>query len=425
MKRPAGRFLFLCKKNMLQKVLDTMSNKAFGQNTPASESLMNTFNRLPVAFNRGEGVFLWDTENKQYIDALGGIAVNILGHSHPEISKTISEQADKLLHVSNLFHIEEQAELGVKFCKISGMDRVFFCNSGAEANEAAIKIARLHGNNNDIDTPTIITTNNSFHGRTMATLSATGNEGLQKGFTPLLSDFIHVAYNDIAEIEQHSNNENVVAVMVEPIQGEAGVIIPDAGYLNELRALCDKNNWLLILDEIQTGMGRTGSWFAYQHEGILPDVMTSAKALGNGIPIGACAAMGAAAEVLTPGTHGSTFGGNPFACAVAHKTIEILEQEELVNNAAEIGSYLLKKLQHTLAINSRVTNIRGKGLMLAVELDHAYEDLAKQFLEAGLVVNITGGGKVIRLLPAAIIDKSDADSITDIIASVLDKLPTK
>ena len=386
---------------------------------------MNTFNRLPVAFTKGDGVVLWDTENKQYLDALGGIAVTILGHSHPEITQTITEQAEKLLHVSNLFHIDEQAELADKFCQISDMDRVFLCNSGAEANEAAIKIARLHGNNNGIKTPTIITTQNSFHGRTMATLSATGNETLQSGFTPLLPDFVHVPYNDVKAIEKQAKNKNIVAVMVEPIQGESGIIIPDTGYLKALRDLCDKNDWLLILDEIQTGMGRTGQWFAYQHEGILPDIMTSAKALGNGIPVGACAATGKAAEILTPGTHGSTFGGNPFASAVALKTIEIIERDNLVDHAAKMGAYLLKKLQHTLAINSRITNIRGKGLMLAIDLAKAYDNLAEKFLDAGLVVNITGGGKIIRLLPAAIIDESDANNITDIIASVLDKLPSK
>ena len=352
---------------MLQKVLNTMSSKTFGKNASPSDALMNTFNRLPVAFSKGKGVFLWDTNNKQYLDALGGIAVAILGHSHPEISQTIAEQADKLLHVSILFQIKEQAKLADKFCKISEMDRVFFCNSGAEANEAAIKLARLHGNNNGIDTPTIITTENSFHGRTMATLSATGNETLQNGFTPMLADFIHVPYNNIEAIEQQANNKNphsknIVAVMIEPILGEAGIIIPDTGYLKALRKLCDKHGWLLMLDEIQTGMGRTGQWFAYQHENIVPDVMTSAKALGNGIPIGACAAVGKAAEVLTPGTHGSTFGGNPFACAVALKTIKILKRDKLLNNASEMGAYLLKKLQHTLAINSRVINIRGKGL---------------------------------------------------------------
>ena len=408
---------------MLQKVIDTMSNKALGKKS--SDSLMNTFNRLPVSFTKGDGVTLWDTEDKQYLDALGGIAVAILGHSHSEISKTIAEQANKLLHVSNLFQIDEQAELASKFCQISNMDRVFFCNSGAEANEAAIKLARLYGNNKGIDTPTIITAQHSFHGRTMATLSATGNEALQSGFTPMLPDFIHVPYNNIEAMEQHSSNENIVAIMVEPILGEAGIIIPDNGYLTALRELCDKNEWLLILDEIQTGMGRTGEWFAYQHEQVIPDVMTSAKALGNGIPIGACAASGKASEILTPGTHGSTFGGNPFACAVALKTIEVLEQDDLLNHASDIGAYLLKKLQHTLAINGRVVNIRGKGLMLAVELDQAYDNLVNQFLEAGLVVNITGGGKVIRMLPSALIDKSDADSITDIIASVLDKLASK
>jgi len=402
---------------MLKTILNKL-NKTPEPNFSAP-ALMNTFNRLPVSFVRGEGVSLWDKNGKQYIDALGGIAVTILGHSHPVISQTISLQASQLLHTSNLFHIEEQTELGNKFCQISQMDKVFFCNSGAEANEAAIKIARLHGNNNGIKTPTIITAHNSFHGRTMATLSATGNENLQKGFQPLLADFIHVNYNDIDAIREHADNNNVVAVMVEPIQGESGIIIPDEDYLSQLRAVCDELGWLLILDEIQSGMGRTGTWFAYQHQKILPDVMTSAKALGNGIPIGACAAQGPAADILGPGSHGSTFGGNPFACKVASTTIDVLEQENLLDNASQVGAYLKKQLQQQIGTHEKVVDIRGKGMMLAVELDTAYPNLAQRFLDKGLIVNITGAGKTIRLLPAVILTEAQATKIAQIIHDVV------
>jgi len=407
---------------MLQKFIDkirkgsTSSSKHYPEPT-----LMNTFARLPVSFVRGQGTQLWDDDGNQYLDALGGIAVTILGHCHPKISEAISLQANQLLHISNLYHIQEQARLGEKFCEIAEMDKVFFSNSGAEANEAAIKIARLHGNNNNIQTPTIITANGSFHGRTMATLSATGNEGLQKGFGPLLADFIHVDYNNIDAIAEHSDNSNVVAVMMEPIQGESGIIIPDEGYLKALRELCDKNNWLLILDEIQTGMGRTGQWFAYQHENILPDVMTSAKALGNGIPIGACAARGKAADVLGPGSHGSTFGGNPFACKVASTVIEIIESENLVAQAAKMGTYLKNQLSQNLGTLECVAKVRGKGMMLAIELDKTYPDLAIKLLGHGLVANITGGS-IIRLLPAIIMTENEARDVAERIQAVLSEL---
>lgn len=385
-------------------------------------ALMNTFARQPVSFDRGDGLNLWDDEGKLYLDALGGIAVAILGHSHPTINKTISLQAARLMHSSNLFHIKEQAELGEKFCQIAQMEKVFICNSGTEANEAAIKIARKYGNNKGVSTPTVITFKGGFHGRTMGALSATANEGLQKGFTPLLPGFMHLEYNNIKAIEAVKGDNNIVAVMVEPILGESGVIVPDEGYLSALRQLCDDNDWLLICDEIQTGMGRTGKWFAYQHENILPDVMTSAKALGNGVPIGACAARGKAAQVLQPGDHGSTFGGNHFACKVAMTVIDTMNNDKLVENAAEMGALLKKQLQQKLGTHEKVTNVRGKGLMVAVELDQAYEGLAQSFLEQGLVVNITGGGKVIRLLPAAIIKPAQVKKITDTILQVVNQL---
>ncbi|WP_113953405.1 acetylornithine/succinylornithine family transaminase [Arenicella xantha] len=383
---------------------------------------MNAYARLPVSFVRGEACTLWDADGKQYLDALGGIAVTFLGHCHPRISQTISLQATKLLHTSNLFHIQEQAQLGEKFCKISGMDKVFFGNSGAEANEAAIKIARLHARTKGIERPAIITMNHAFHGRTMATLSASGNPNIQRGFEPLVEEFIHVEFNNIDAISAYASNPNVVAVMLEPIQGEGGILVPDAGYLAAVREICDQHGWLLILDEIQTGIGRTGKWFAHQHEGIQPDVLTSAKALGNGIPIGACAARGSAAELIGPGSHGTTFGGNPFASQVGNAVIDIITEENLIERADQIGCYLKKQLQQHLGIIEKVVDIRGRGLMLGIELDNAYPNLAMTFLEQGLVVNITGAGKVIRLLPSVLLTEAQAKQIAETIRDVITSL---
>ena len=382
-------------------------------------ALMTSYARLPVSFVRGEGSVLWDSEGKEYIDALGGIAVTFLGHCHPKISEAISLQANKLVHVSNLFHIAEQSNLGDKFCRISGMEKVFFGNSGAEANEAAIKLARLHGNAKDIKNPTIITMNQSFHGRTMATLSASGNDAIHKGFHPLVSSFIHVDYNNVEAVQAHTDNNVVVAVMVEPVQGEGGVILSDEGYLKGLREICDQQGWLLIIDEIQTGMGRTGKWFGYMHDDVMPDILTSAKALGNGIPIGACAARGAAANLMSPGTHGSTFGGNPFASKVAETVIDIIEEDGLIEQAHTIGCFLKKQLQQKLGTLQNVTSIRGKGLMIGIELDQVYPDLAQTFLNRGLVINITGGGKVIRLLPSVLMSEQQAKKVAETIHDVV------
>lgn len=403
-------------KNLIDKI---RKNPTKEFNTP---NLMNTFARIPVCFVRGEGTTLWDDEGNKYLDALGGIAVTILGHCHPRVSETISLQASKLVHISNLFQIQEQTNLSEKFCKIAQMDRVFFGNSGAEANETAIKLARKFGNDKGIKNPTIITATGSFHGRTMATLSATGSEYLQKGFHPMLADFIHVDYDNLEAISQHSENQDVVAVMIEPILGEAGIVVPEEGYLKGLRELCDQNKWLLILDEIQTGMGRTGKWFAFEHEDILPDVVTSAKALANGLPIGACAARGMAAEVLTPSTHGTTFGGNPLACSAAATTIDVIEDDNLLENATNIGAFLKNQLLQKLGADGKVVSIRGKGMMMAVELDAAYPDLAVTFLQHGLVINITGGGKVIRLLPAITMTESEARTVAEIIQEVVSSL---
>lgn len=383
---------------------------------------MNAYARLPVSFVRGEGAQLWDANGKQYIDAIGGIAVTFLGHCHPTVSQTISLQANTLLHTSNLFHIAPQAKLGEVFCRISGMQKVFFANSGAEANEAAIKISRLYARNKGIERPVIVTMNNSFHGRTMATLSATGNQAIKQGFAPLVSDFVHVNFNDIDELRALQDNDDIVAVMLEPIQGEGGILLPDDGYLKAVQELCRENGWLMILDEIQTGMGRTGKWFAHQHEDILPDIITSAKALGNGIPIGACAARGKAADLISPGSHGTTFGGNPLACQVGLSVIDVIESENYLERANELGSFLKKQLQQHIGTMDKVVDIRGRGLMLGIELDQAYPNLAQFFLDHGLVVNVTGQGKVIRLLPAVVSSENQMKKTAEIISSVVEAL---
>jgi len=399
---------------MLQNFLDKFRKDSKQQF--AAPALMNSYARLPVSFVRGEGCKLWDAQGNEYLDALGGIAVTFLGHCHPRINEAISIQGSKLLHVSNLFHIQEQATLGEKFCRIAGMDKVFFGNSGVEAIEAAIKISRLYARSKNIESPVILTANHSFHGRTMAALSATGNNAIKAGFEPLLSEFVHVNYNDLDAAKEHSDNPNVVALLIEPVQGEAGIIVPDEGYLTGLRELCDQNGWLLMLDEIQSGMGRTGKWFAHQHEDIRPDVIASAKALGNGIPIGACAARGSAAELISVGKHGTTFGGNPFASLVASTVIDIIEEDGLLDRAAEIGKLLKSQLQQKLGTSDKVIDIRGHGLMLGVELDQVYPDLAQQLLDLGLVVNTTAGGKVIRLLPAVVMTEAQVKQVAKIIA---------
>ncbi len=384
--------------------------------------LMDTYTRLPVSFVRGEGSRLWDVDGNCYIDALGGIAVTILGHSHPAVSETISLQANKLLHVSNLFHIQEQAQLASKFCSTAQMDKVFFANSGAEANEAAIKLARLHATKRNISKPIVVAMQGSFHGRSLATLSASGNKRVQQGFVPLVDDFAHIKFDDIDALGALAANNNVVAVILEPIQGEAGVIIPEEGYLQAVRDLCDEHDWLMIVDEVQSGLGRTGKWFAYQHEDILPDIVTSAKGLGNGIPIGACAARGKAADLFSPGDHASTFGGNPFASSVALSVINTIESDGLVLAAEDVGEYLKRQIQHRVGTLSGVVDIRGKGMMLAIELDSSPENLATKVLLEGLVVNVTGGGRIIRILPAINLTREEAVEIATRIHDVLIEL---
>jgi acetylornithine aminotransferase len=384
-----------------------------------NQHLMTTYAAMDVTFDHGEGAILWDTNGKQYLDALSGIAVCGLGHAHPAVTSAIAAQAAKLVHTSNLYQIENQQLLADELCRISGLDRVFFSNSGAEANEAAIKIARMYGNSNGIASPGIIVMENSFHGRTMATLSATGNRHVQAGFEPLVQGFVRAPFNNIEAIENiASNSSNIVAVMVEPIQGESGINVPDAEYLNRLRKICDDNNWLLILDEIQTGMGRTGKWFAYQHNGILPDIMTLAKSLGNGVPIGACVANLKAAEVMKPGSHGSTFGGNPLACAAGLAVIKTIEQENLVERAATSGQQLQDKLHSALDSVAGIKEIRGKGLMIGIQLDKPCKQLMLQALQHGLLISVQAEN-VIRLLPPLTIRNEQLDSLTDTLSKLV------
>jgi len=384
--------------------------------------LMNTNTRLPVTFVKGEGVWLWDDQGKRYLDALAGIAVCGLGHCHPKLVKTLCEQAGTLIHTSNLYQIQKQEQLADRLTALSGMDNVFFCNSGAEANEAAIKLARLYGHNKGIDLPTVIVMEKSFHGRTMATLTASGNRKVQAGFEPLLTGFARVPYNDLEAVAQVAvHNKNVVAVLVEPYQGEGGVNIPQASYLQGLRHLCDQHGWLLMLDEVQCGIGRSGKWFAYQHSGIVPDVMTLAKGLGSGVPIGACLAKGTAAEVFKPGNHGSTFGGNPLVCAAALATLEVIEQDDLMRNATELGDFIRSALKAQLADVAGVTQIRGQGLMIGIELVKPCGDLVKAALEnkpEGLLINVTSDN-VIRLLPALVMQRSEAEQVVNIVSGLV------
>ncbi len=388
-----------------------------------SQHLMNTYARQAVTFVKGEGVWLWDADGKRYLDALAGVAVNGLGHAHPKLVAAISAQAAKLIHVSNLYHIAEQERLADKLCEISGMDKVFFCNSGCEANEAAIKLARLYGHNKGIENPEIIVMDKSFHGRTLATLSATGNRKTQAGFEPLVSGFVRVPFDDIAAIEHvGEHNPNVVAILVEPVQGEGGINIPHDSkeYLEKLRKICDDNGWLLMLDEVQSGIGRTGTWFGFQHSNIHPDVMTLAKGLGSGVPIGACVAKGAAAEVFTYGKHGSTFGGNPLATAAGLATLQTIEEEQLCAHAESLGNFICDKLSAGLAQTKGVVTIRHAGLMIGVELDKPCSDLVKQGLEAGILINVTAD-KVVRLLPPLVMNEAEALQLVDILVTLIKK----
>jgi len=371
---------------------------------------MSNYSPLDVTFTSGSGCWLTDTSGKSFFDALSGVGVVNLGHCHPKVTESIIEQSQKLLHTSNWYRIEYQEALAERLCKLANMDKVFFSNSGAEANEAAIKITRLFARQKGIDLPIILTAKESFHGRTIATLSATGNSKVQAGFSPLMSKFIHVNFDDIEAIREHSDNKNIVAVMLEPIQGEAGVIIPKKYYLNEVKEVCKENDWLFILDEVQSGMGRTGKLFAHQYNHLTPDVLCLAKGLGNGVPIGACLAKGNAAKMLTAGSHGSTFGGNPFVCKVALRVLDVFEEDAILDNVAAMSSYINDQLKKNLGDCSQVTQIRVKGLMIGIGLDENIIDcdqLLQKALEDGLLINVTGNS--IRMLPPLIITQQEAD----------------
>jgi acetylornithine/N-succinyldiaminopimelate aminotransferase len=384
-------------------------------------SLMNTYGARTLTLTKGAGSRVWDEQGNSYLDAISGIAVCGLGHAHPAIAKALSEQASTLLHVSNLYNIPQQQRLADLLIAQSGMDKVFFSNSGAEANEAAIKIARKYGNDKGVKTPSIIVMANSFHGRTLATLSATGNPKVQIGFEPLVEGFIRVPYNDIAAVKAAAaEHKNIVAILVEPIQGEGGVRVPAADYLNQLRTIADEHQWLLMLDEIQTGNGRTGTFFAYQHNGLLPDVVTTAKGLGNGMPIGACLARGKAAEVLQPGNHGTTFGGNPMACSAGIAVIETLLSENLIAQVKTLGDKLLADFKTALAGNPKVVDIRGKGLMIGIELNAPCPELVQKGRDKGILINVTSVN-TIRLLPTFILTEAEANElVTKVVQLVME-----
>ena len=381
-------------------------------------TLMNTYARLPVTFIKGEGSWLIDQENRHYLDALSGIAVCSLGHAHPAVAQAVCKQSQTLVHTSNLYGVANQQQLADKLTQLSGMEKVFFCNSGAEANEAALKIARKYGHQKGIDRPKVIVMDNSFHGRTLATLSATGNPKVHAGFEPLVEGFVRVPFDDIAAIEAVKGNPEIVAILVEPIQGEGGIHIPQPGYLSALKKLCEQQQWLLMVDEVQTGIGRTGQWFAYQHEAIVPDVVTSAKALGNGVPIGACLARGQAADVLGPGTHGTTFGGNPLACAAALAVIETLEQENWIDTIAQRGQAYLEQLQQALGHHPMVKQIRGRGFMFGIQLHQPCGQLVAQALEKGVLINVTRED-TIRLLPPFVITDQELAQVTETLSTLI------
>ncbi len=381
--------------------------------------LMNTYARLPIAFTRGEGVWLWDEAGRRYLDALAGIAVNGLGHGHPRLVKAIADQAAQLIHTSNIYRVLRQEQLADRLCELSGMAQAFFCSSGAEANEAAIKLARLYGHQRGVEIPTIVVMEKAWHGRTIATLSATGSRKAQAGFEPLVAGFVRVPYNDLDAVRAVAeHNRNIVAVLLEPIQGEGGINVADIAYQQGLHALCRERGWLYMVDEVQSGIGRTGSWFAFEHAGVKPDVMALAKGLGSGVPIGACLADGAAADVFKPGNHGTTFGGGPLVCAAALATLDIMAEEGLLANAARQGARLQDALETGLKGVAGVVEIRGQGLMLGIELDRPCAEIVKQALEEGLLVNVTSD-KVVRLLPPLILEDGHTDQIAAILVPII------
>lgn len=383
--------------------------------------VMNTYGRLPVTFSHGKGAWLWDTDGKRYLDAVAGVAVNGLGHAHPRLVQAIGEQAARLIHVSNLYRVAEQEALADLLCERSGMDAVFFCNSGAEANEGAIKLARLHGHVRGFTEPAIIVMERSFHGRTMATLTATGNPKAQQGFEPLVPGFIRVPYDDLEAVRRvAAEHPNVVAILVEPIQGEGGIRIPAPlpAYLQGLRDICDQHGWLLMLDEVQTGIGRTGRWFGFQHTPVLPDVLTLAKGLGSGVPVGALVARGAAASTFTPGKHGSTFGGNPLACVAALTTLQVMADDDLLGHAQNLGAWIVEAFHERIGGLPGVKQVRGLGLMIGVELDRPCGDLVKTALSRGLLINVTQD-TIIRLVPPLVLTADDARQLVDGVSTMV------
>ena len=387
-----------------------------------TDAIMPTYGRQDVAFVKGEGSWLEDAEGNRYLDALGGLAVIVLGHANKAVARTLSEQSATLLHTSNLYRIPKQEQLADELKRLSGMDNMFFGNSGAEANECAIKIARLYGHNKGVEDPTIIVADSSFHGRTLATLTATGNRKVQAGFEPLVKGFIRVPFNDIDSVNEIAEQKNsVVAIMVEPIQGEGGIQVPDDDYLKRLRNVCDANDWLLILDEIQCAIGRTGTFFCYEQSGICPDIVTIAKGLANGVPIGVCLASGKASEVMQPGTHGSTFGGNPLSCATALTVINEIEANQLTDRAAELGDRIMNGFRERLDGLNNVTEIRGKGLMIGIELDSPCGELVAKAFDKGLLINVTAE-RVVRLLPHLTTSDEEADQIVDIVSGLIESL---
>ena len=384
-----------------------------------THAIMPTYGRLDVEFIKGEGCWLIDKDGRRYLDALSGLGVVALGLAHPAIADAISAQGGALLHTSNLYRIPNQERLADRLAALSGMENMFFSNTGAEACECAIKIARLYGHQKGIAEPAIIVADNAFHGRTMATLTATGNRKVQAGFEPLVSGFVRVPFNDLESIKQAAtHNQNIVAVFIEPIQGEGGIQVADQAYLQGLRALCDDQDWLLMIDEVQSGNGRTGQFFSYQHADILPDVVTTAKGLANGVPIGVCLAANQAAHVLGPGNHGSTFGGNPLSCAAAHAVLDVFEREQIVSRAASMGQYLRDKLASALQGVNGVKEIRGQGLMIGIELEVDCAELVGQALEEGLLINVTAGS-VVRLLPPLILSEEEADQISEVLGRLI------
>ena len=384
--------------------------------TPAtSPHVMNTYGRLPIALSHGAGCHVWDTDGKRYLDALGGIAVNTLGHAHPKLVAALQDQVAKLIHTSNYYHIPDQERLAAKLVELSGMTNVFFCNSGLEANEGALKMARKFGHDKGITHPKVVVYERAFHGRSIATLSATGNSKIQAGFGPLVDDFIRVPINDIDAIKSATaNRDDVVAVFFEAIQGEGGVNPLDEAYMRDVRALCDERDWLLMIDEVQCGIGRTGKWFAHQWAGITPDVMPLAKGLGSGVPIGAIVAGPKAANILQPGNHGSTFGGNPLAMRAGVETLAIMESEDLLTNASTVGDYFVNALKEAFKAESGVVSIRGRGLMVGVELNQPCGALVSQAAEAGLLISVTADS-VIRMVPPLVLTVAQAQTVVDLL----------